>query len=120
MDLLTQPFLLPIHTLSLSYRNTHICQDKMKAITLLFIYALLCFALQSPSVEAVTCDATQLSPCAGPILYGRATTPACCSALRAQQPCFCQYAKNPLYAGYISGSNSRHVASACSVSLPRC
>ncbi|KAF3337565.1 non-specific lipid-transfer protein 2 [Carex littledalei] len=93
---------------------------KTKAVTLLSLYVLLCFTLQSPCVKAITCDISQLSPCVGPIMYGSATPSACCSSLKMQQPCLCQYARNPLYAGYVYGSNSRRVASDCHVSLPRC
>lgn len=97
---------------------------KTKTVTLLSFYVLiLCFILQySPcvKVQAITCDITQLSPCAEPIMYGSATPPACCSSLKKQQPCLCQYARNPVYAGYVYGSNSRRVASDCHVSLPRC
>ncbi|KAJ4748818.1 Nonspecific lipid-transfer protein [Rhynchospora pubera] len=123
-DHLTSHKSQPIFLISFSLSNTqlpnYLSKMKMKAITLLCIYTLLCFTTQHPFAAAVTCDVSQLSPCMGPILYGSATPPACCSSLKMQQPCFCQYARNPTYSGYVYGSNGRRVASDCKVSLPRC
>ncbi|KAJ0962673.1 hypothetical protein J5N97_027795 [Dioscorea zingiberensis] len=81
----------------------------------LFMTMLL---LTSP-VESVTCDATQLSPCLGPIMSGK-STPECCSKLNEQKPCLCQYMKNPLYSRYINSSNGKKVASSCHVTIPTC
>jgi hypothetical protein len=52
---------------------------------------LLC----ASTAEAATCDATQLTPCAGAIIGNAAPTAACCSGMRAQRPCLCTYRPRP-------------------------
>ncbi|WVZ55148.1 hypothetical protein U9M48_005848 [Paspalum notatum var. saurae] len=82
--------------------------------------ALLLLAVMTPAASAATCDLSQLSPCAPALFNGAAATASCCSSLRAQQSCFCQYAKNPAYARYISSPNARKIISSCGLSVPRC
>ncbi|XP_026665764.1 non-specific lipid-transfer protein 2-like [Phoenix dactylifera] len=93
----------------------------MKA-SILFMCVLLCGLLlnQAPTTTAATCDPSELSPCAGAILFSSPPSSACCAELKAQQPCFCQYAKNPNLSGYINSPNSRKAVAACGVSIPRC
>ncbi|KAF0932867.1 hypothetical protein E2562_012190 [Oryza meyeriana var. granulata] len=40
--------------------------------------------------------------------------------LRAQQGCFCQFAKNPAYARYINSPNARKAVASCGIALPSC
>ncbi|KAL6847546.1 hypothetical protein ACP4OV_022572 [Aristida adscensionis] len=69
---------------------------------------------------AATCNAGQLVACAPAITAGSAPTAACCANLRAQQGCFCEYAKNPTYGRYVSSPNARRAVASCGISLPRC
>lgn len=66
------------------------------------------------------CNAGQLAVCAPAIIGGAAPSATCCSNLRAQQGCFCQYARNPAYSRYINSPNSRRAIASCGISVPRC
>uniref|UniRef100_A0A0E0JMP8 Bifunctional inhibitor/plant lipid transfer protein/seed storage helical domain-containing protein n=1 Tax=Oryza punctata TaxID=4537 RepID=A0A0E0JMP8_ORYPU len=66
------------------------------------------------------CDPVALHPCAPAILWGEAPSTACCTELQAQKRCLCRYAKNPDLRKYIESQNSKKVAAACSVQVPRC
>ncbi|XP_009613979.1 non-specific lipid-transfer protein 2-like [Nicotiana tomentosiformis] len=70
--------------------------------------------------EAVTCSATQLSPCLGAITSGTPPSQACCARLRGQQPCLCGYMRDPNLRQYVNSPNARKVASSCGVSIPSC
>ncbi|XP_073004259.1 non-specific lipid-transfer protein 2-like [Typha latifolia] len=86
------------------------------SIFFLFLF-LLC---RAPSVAAVTCNPMQLTPCADAILKSAPPSSACCSKLKDQKPCFCQYQKNPSLRGYINSKNGKKVAGACGVPIPKC
>jgi hypothetical protein len=47
-------------------------------------------------------------------------TASCCSNLRAQEPCFCQYARNPAYSSYINSPNARRTLASCGIAVPSC
>ncbi|KAI0488919.1 hypothetical protein KFK09_028758 [Dendrobium nobile] len=83
----------------------------------LFSALLLSYA---PTAMPLTCSPSQLSSCAGPILNGTPPSSTCCSNLKAQQPCFCQYRNNPALSPYINSPNARKVATYCNVSIPSC
>ncbi|OAY68208.1 putative non-specific lipid-transfer protein AKCS9 [Ananas comosus] len=88
---------------------------------LLILSSLLLLFLQAPAtVDAVTCDPTQLIPCASAIIGSAPPSATCCARLKAQQPCFCQYEKNRSLRGYINSPNSRTVAKICAVTFPSC
>ncbi|KAF9619963.1 hypothetical protein IFM89_010579 [Coptis chinensis] len=69
---------------------------------------------------AATCDATQLSPCLGAITSGSPPSPACCTRLKSQRSCLCQYLKNPNLSRFVNTPNARRVGSRCGVPYPRC
>uniref|UniRef100_J3LJ65 Bifunctional inhibitor/plant lipid transfer protein/seed storage helical domain-containing protein n=1 Tax=Oryza brachyantha TaxID=4533 RepID=J3LJ65_ORYBR len=62
----------------------------------------------------------QLTVCAGAIAGGAKPTAACCSSLRAQQGCFCQFAKDPRYGRYVNSPNARRAVTSCGIAVPRC
>ncbi|KAJ9562348.1 hypothetical protein OSB04_007508 [Centaurea solstitialis] len=70
--------------------------------------------------NAATCNPQELLPCAGSLSSGAPPSVACCSKLKAQQPCFCGYLKNPSLGQYINSPNAKKVVSACGVSVPKC
>ncbi|WVZ59546.1 hypothetical protein U9M48_009671 [Paspalum notatum var. saurae] len=69
---------------------------------------------------AQQCNAAELVVCAPAIISGAAPTASCCSNLRAQEGCFCQYAQEPAYSGYINSPNARRALTACGVTVPSC
>ncbi|KAI4388943.1 hypothetical protein MLD38_001228 [Melastoma candidum] len=77
-------------------------------------------SVQIVKVRAVTCDPSSLEPCAPAILLGTTPTSDCCTNLKAQQPCFCQYANDPNYAQFVNSTNARKAAAYCKVPIPCC
>ncbi|KAI5017372.1 hypothetical protein ZWY2020_042260 [Hordeum vulgare] len=66
------------------------------------------------------CNAGQLMVCAAAIIGGAAPSASCCSSLRVQQGCFCQYARNPAYGRYIGSPTAHRAIVACRVAVPSC
>ncbi|KAH7658427.1 Bifunctional inhibitor/lipid-transfer protein/seed storage 2S albumin protein [Dioscorea alata] len=93
----------------------------MSFLFIVSLISMILLLLQSSPVISVTCRVAELSPCAGPILAGNSTIPAqCCSKLKEQQPCLCQYKKNPAYSAFVNSPNAKKVAKSCGVSIPSC
>ncbi|KAL8532052.1 hypothetical protein ACS0TY_008599 [Phlomoides rotata] len=76
--------------------------------------------LVAVAFEAVTadCNPTELSPCLAAITGGQSPSADCCSKLKAQQPCFCTYLKNPALQQYVASPNAKKVAGICGVTIP--
>jgi hypothetical protein len=70
--------------------------------------------------SAQQCNAGDLAVCAPAIIGGATPTTSCCTSLRSQEPCFCQYAQNPLYSGYINSTNARKTLTSCGIAIPQC
>ncbi|XP_038994379.1 non-specific lipid-transfer protein 2-like [Hibiscus syriacus] len=68
---------------------------------------------------AVTCNPTQLSPCVGAITSAPPSK-ACCSKIKEQKPCLCQYLRNPNLKKFVNTPNARKVASTCGTPFPKC
>ncbi|KAF3326631.1 non-specific lipid-transfer protein 2-like protein [Carex littledalei] len=85
-----------------------------------FFLLSLIFFYTAPSAVSLTCRPTELTPCAGAILYSLPPSDACCTKLREQRPCLCQYKKDPSLQGYVNSKNSKKVATACGVPTPSC
>jgi hypothetical protein len=84
------------------------------------VVAVLVVLAMAGGASAATCDVSQLAPCAAALASGAAPSASCCSILRAQQGCFCTYAKNPTYAPYINSPNAKKVVASCGLTIPRC
>jgi hypothetical protein len=92
-----------------------------KGAAVVFMLALaLCGLLAAETAAAAACDASALSPCMGAIMLGGAVTPGCCVRMRAQQPCLCQYARDPSYRGYVNSPRAQSVVRACGLPRPKC
>ncbi|GFZ12231.1 hypothetical protein Acr_23g0006160 [Actinidia rufa] len=68
----------------------------------------------------VTCDPLELSPCLSAIVNGSPPSKQCCTKLKQQVPCLCQYIKDPNFSKYVTNPNAKKVASACGVTIPTC
>ncbi|CAM0956546.1 unnamed protein product [Alopecurus aequalis] len=66
------------------------------------------------------CDAEKLIECGPAIIGGTTPSDSCCSNLKAQEGCFCQYAKDPAYSQYINSPNARKTLTSCGITLPTC
>ncbi|KAJ1254954.1 hypothetical protein BS78_10G269800 [Paspalum vaginatum] len=91
--------------------------NKAAATTVLAL--ALCVLLAAPALDAAACNPSALSPC-GSALFGGAVTRGCCAALRAQQPCLCQYKRDPAYRRYVNGPAAQSVTTACGIPRMKC
>lgn len=80
---------------------------------------LLLAAAAAPGAEAA-CDALQLSPCASAIIGNASPSASCCSRMKEQQPCLCQYTRDPNLQRYVNSPNGKKVLAACHVPVPSC
>ncbi|KAJ9708258.1 hypothetical protein PVL29_000358 [Vitis rotundifolia] len=88
-------------------------------------YIAVCFALlllfgEAQVSTAVTCSPMELSTCASAIISSSPPTATCCSKLKEQRSCLCQYVKNPNLQKFINSPNARKVASTCGSPFPNC
>ncbi|KAM0919557.1 hypothetical protein ACQ4PT_008117 [Festuca glaucescens] len=99
-------------------------RDDMKPaqllLALLAVWAVVVLMVAPAGAQAATCNAMQLTPCAGAIVGNAAPSAACCSRLKAQQPCMCQYARDPNLKQYVDSANGKKVMAACKVPIPSC
>ncbi|OEL33912.1 hypothetical protein BAE44_0005069 [Dichanthelium oligosanthes] len=93
-------------------------QQQLVAVAMAVLVLVLAGVVGGAS--AASCDVSQLAPCAPALSSGAAPTSACCSSLKAQRSCFCQYAKNPAYARYINSPNAKKIIASCGLTVPRC
>lgn len=82
---------------------------------------LLLFATETQlSVMAVTCNPAELSPCLSALTGPSEPTKLCCTKLKVQEPCLCEYLKNPDFRKYLDTGNADKVSKACGVPFPTC
>ncbi|GAY47607.1 AAI domain-containing protein [Citrus sinensis] len=72
------------------------------------------------SMGAMTCNPLELSPCASAITGANAPSAICCSKLKEQRICLCQYMKDPNLRKFVNSPNARKVATVCGSPFPRC
>ena len=92
-------------------------KQKQVAATLMLALVVLAAA---PGGARAACQASQLAVCASAILSGAKPSGECCGNLRAQQGCFCQYAKDPTYGQYIRSPHARDTLTSCGLAVPHC
>ncbi|TMW83123.1 hypothetical protein EJD97_002861 [Solanum chilense] len=91
------------------------------SIFAIFFIAILVILLGELFVaESVTCNVSELSPCADAIIKGTPASTACCAKLKEQKPCLCGYIKDPKLKPYINSPNAKKVAKTCGVLIPKC
>ncbi|KAI3443329.1 AAI domain-containing protein [Psidium guajava] len=90
-------------------------------VALCALLAVLLLAEAGVSVEAaVACKPMELSSCVGAITSATPPTTLCCSKIREQKPCLCQYLRNPNLKKFVNSPNARKVASTCGTPFPKC
>ncbi|KAI7739379.1 hypothetical protein M8C21_010722 [Ambrosia artemisiifolia] len=92
----------------------------MKNFSLVVLCALAMVLLVGnvQKTNAQTCNAQDLISCAGPLFFGTQPSSDCCTKLRAAQPCFCDFIRDPSFGQYINSPNARKLATACGVTIP--
>jgi uncharacterized membrane-anchored protein len=92
-----------------------------KAVAMLAAVLLVAAAMGGAGVaSAQQCNSTELEVCVSAIVGGAAPTASCCASLRSQEPCFCQYVRNPAYNPYINSPNARKTLTSCGIAMPQC
>ncbi|XP_021909394.1 non-specific lipid-transfer protein 2-like [Carica papaya] len=85
------------------------------------VFTLLVLLLAEAEVSmAVTCTPTQLSSCVSAITSSSPPTKLCCTKIREQRPCLCQYMKNQTLRKFINTPNAKRVAKTCGTPFPTC
>ncbi|KAG6396615.1 hypothetical protein SASPL_142770 [Salvia splendens] len=69
---------------------------------------------------AVTCNPLQLTPCAVAITTAGSPSTVCCTKIKEQSPCLCQYMKNPNLQKFINSPGAKKVATSCGTPFPKC
>ncbi|GMH17058.1 hypothetical protein Nepgr_018899 [Nepenthes gracilis] len=72
------------------------------------------------AMAAVTCSPVQLSSCANAIISSSPPSELCCTKIREQAPCLCQYMRDPTLSKFINTPNARKVAASCGTPFPKC
>ncbi|KAI3777259.1 hypothetical protein L1987_47057 [Smallanthus sonchifolius] len=70
------------------------------------------------ALPPIVCDPQALSSCTPAIFFGFPPSTDCCNSLRALQPCFCEFIRNPTFGQFISSPNAQKLAKACNVTIP--
>ncbi|KAH1086151.1 hypothetical protein AAZX31_07G091900 [Glycine max] len=86
----------------------------------LFTLVVLLFVAEVQVSKAVTCSPVQLSACVSAITSSTPPSNLCCSKIKEQKPCLCQYLKNPNLKKFVDSPNARRVANTCGTPFPRC
>ncbi|KAK9925822.1 hypothetical protein M0R45_023087 [Rubus argutus] len=85
----------------------------------LFTVVLMMLAKAEVTMAAVTCSPVELSSCANAISSDTPPTKLCCTKLKEQKPCLCQYLNNPNLKKFVNTPNARKVARTCGTPFPR-
>ncbi|XP_059640697.1 non-specific lipid-transfer protein 2 [Cornus florida] len=72
------------------------------------------------SVAAATCSPSELSPCMSAITSSSPPSKLCCTKIKQQKSCLCQYLKNPSMKKFVTSPNAKKVVTTCGVPIPKC
>ncbi|CAN8265955.1 unnamed protein product [Cochlearia groenlandica] len=73
-----------------------------------------------PESTKPPCTDIEITGCVPAILIGTKPSQECCDKLKAQEPCFCDFIKNPAFTQYVSSPQARLALAACVISYPTC
>lgn len=90
----------------------------MKFTAFLFIAFVLSSLIPTKAEEKAACAVTDLAPCLPAVQGGSPPSTDCCTKLKDNQSCFCDYLKDPLVGPYMSAA--KKVLTACGVPIPSC
>ncbi|OVA13841.1 Bifunctional inhibitor/plant lipid transfer protein/seed storage helical domain [Macleaya cordata] len=73
------------------------------------------------TAAASVCNVTALKPCFDVISNPKSTQARlCCSTLKKQQKCICQYVKDPKIKTIVNPKVAKDLAKKCGITLPIC
>ncbi|XP_052179772.1 non-specific lipid-transfer protein 2-like [Diospyros lotus] len=94
----------------------------MKATAIVAVVSMVVLVLgyEAEVGMAVTCNPVELSPCVNAMTSPAPPTQLCCTKVKLQKSCLCQYVKNPTLRKFVNSPNSKKVSKICRVPFPRC
>ncbi|KAM0845204.1 hypothetical protein ACQ4PT_056526 [Festuca glaucescens] len=101
-------------------RAVAMCAVLAVAVAVMMVAPSTAAARAVASAADQKCDVGKLIDCGPAIIGGTPPSDSCCSNLKAQKGCFCQYAKDPDYSDYINSPNARKTLASCGITLPTC
>ncbi|KAM7524237.1 hypothetical protein LguiA_014139 [Lonicera macranthoides] len=75
---------------------------------------------QVAMMEAVTCNVMELAPCLQAFTSPAQPSAECCGKLKEQEPCLCNYIKDPTLGQYVNSPQAKKVEAGCRVPVPDC
>lgn len=94
------------------------CTTAAAAVVVVVVVLLLGEA--NVSVDAAICNPRDLNVCSAAFSSNSRPPPACCTKIKEQKPCYCQYIKDPSIGPLLRSPNAVRVARQCRVVFPRC
>ncbi|KAL1566633.1 Bifunctional inhibitor/lipid-transfer protein/seed storage 2S albumin superfamily protein [Salvia divinorum] len=94
-----------------------------KGVAALFVVVVMALLVHettafTPPPPKVVCNPEALASCLGFIVYGSTLSQECCRNLKEQQPCYCQYYKDPILQQFIQSPNAEKLTRACNLTNP--
>ncbi|KAM3306557.1 non-specific lipid-transfer protein 2-like [Capsicum chacoense] len=95
---------------------------KINSCSFVAIFLVLFLAeLLVTESQQTTCNVMKLANPCGAFLLSLPPPPACCDAVRKQDPkCLCEYLKNPAYQPYVNRAKVEKALRDCDISMPNC
>lgn len=66
------------------------------------------------------CTEIEITGCVPAIFVGTKPSDECCGKLKAQQPCFCDFIKNPTFNKLVTSPQARAALAFCGIPFPTC
>lgn len=92
--------------------------SKLVSCYITIMITILVVMLEVQMVRCVDCNPQALAPCL-PVIQdpSKEPTPACCTAIKAQEPCLCKYMQDPSLAPYIKSPGAKKIIGSCGVKV---
>lgn len=117
------PIILHLQHLSwgCAHSNSLLLGLKMKISVLVLCFTVFFTVMLShaPKAESLDCNPEELRVCTDAVLQSEPPSAECCSKLKEQEPCFCNYKENPKFASFIADHDITKL-SACPIPVPNC
>lgn len=93
-------------------------------VAIFLVGAMALFLGEFLVTAQVKCNVMELSSCVPAISSSTPPPPSptqkCCAKLKEQEPCFCDFLKNPLAKPYVNSTRAQEVLAICGVTFPQC
>ncbi|EOA26115.1 hypothetical protein CARUB_v10019541mg [Capsella rubella] len=66
------------------------------------------------------CTDIEITGCVPAIILGTPPTAECCGKLKAQQPCYCDFIKNPAFRPLVTSPQAHAALGFCGIPYPSC